>query len=470
MPVQPSWKQAVAQEKTHPSNRDIMTRPRLLVVDDEASILDLLDGVLRQAGYDVVAAKSGAEALGCLRTQLFDAAVVDIRMPKMTGLELLHEIKRFDPSIEVLMMTAHPEVQTAIEALKAGAFDYLQKPLKLDELHHRLSRMMERRRLHGEVKSLRHRLGEEITVKELLGVSPQMVAVKEMIARVAGSDTVVLIEGESGTGKELVAGAIHRHSQRKRGPFIPVDCGAIPSDLLESEFFGHVRGAFSGAVADTEGLFRSAQGGTLFLDEVGEIPLGLQAKLLRVLQEKELRPVGSTKSYAVDCRVIAATNRNLEQAVKNGVFRQDLFYRLNVVGIMVPPLRTHKEDIPLLITHGIRRLNARFGRTVREVTPEALAVLMAHDFPGNVRELENILERAFALGATTLITAADFPNLAADGTSPPPHEVLPTLRDMERELIARALRLHHADREKAARALGMSPRTLYRRLKEFKIS
>jgi DNA-binding NtrC family response regulator len=445
-----------------------MEPPRVLVVDDDPLTLKLLEKTLSLAGYDVVKAQSGTDALERLRGQVFAAAVVDIRMPGMDGIQLLREIKRHDPAIEVVMTTAHPEVSTAVEALKEGAYDYLQKPLNLDELRHRMGRVIERRFLRSEVSTLRNRLGERLAARELIGVSRPMVQLKETIARVAPTDAAVLVEGETGTGKELVAAAIHRLSPRSQAPFIPVNCGAIPADLMESEFFGHVRGAFTGAVADTLGLFRSAHGGTLFLDEVGELPPVLQVKLLRVLQEKEVRPVGSTRSHAVDFRIIAATNRPLEQAVSEGRFRQDLFYRLNVVRVEIPPLRDRREDIPVLLTHFLREFNERFGQDVREVTPQALAALQAYQFPGNVRELENLLERAYALGATRAIGLADLPALSpapAVVTAPQP---LVALAELERELILRALRLH-ANRDHAARSLGISQRTLYRRMKEYGI-
>jgi transcriptional regulator with PAS, ATPase and Fis domain len=283
------------------------------------------------------------------------------------------------------------------------------------------------------------------------------------------TDSPVLVEGESGTGKELVAAAIHRLSARAKGPFIPVNCSAIPRDLLESEFFGHVRGAFSGAVADALGLFRGANEGTIFLDEIAELPPELQVKLLRVLQEMQVRPVGSTKAFPVDVRVIAATNRNLEQAMKSGIFRQDLFYRLNVIRILLAPLRERREDMPALVNHFIRRFNKRFRRDVRGITPDALTALATYDFPGNVRELENVIERAFAMGTRENITLADLPSLSTRPTLTPTVDAksVPTLAEVEKELILRALAVHNNDKEEAARALGISRRTIYRRLKEY---
>jgi DNA-binding NtrC family response regulator len=442
---------------------------RVLVVDDEMSILLLLKEALGQWGYEVTCASTGAEGLAALRNQMFDAVLTDVRMPDMSGLDLLREVKRQDESVEVVIMTGYPTIASAVEALKEGAYDYLSKPLILDELRHLMQRLMERRFLRGEVNALRARLGEELTVNELIGSSPAMQRVKEIIGKVAVADSPVLIEGESGTGKELVAAAIHRLSARARGPFIPVNCSAIPRDLLESEFFGHVRGAFSGAVADTLGLFRGANEGTIFLDEIAELPPELQVKLLRVLQEMQVRPVGSTKAFPVDVRVIAATNRNLEAEMTSGRFRQDLYYRLNVIRINLPPLRERREDIPALVNHFIRRFNKRFRRDVRGITPDALNALAAYDYPGNVRELENLIERAFAMGAREQITLADLPSLTArpEVTPSVATKTIPTLAEVEKELILRALAVFNNDKEEAARALGISRRTIYRRLKEY---
>jgi len=446
-----------------------MDQPRVLVVDDDKDVGEFLRDALSRWNYDVSLAVHGREAVRLISHQIFDAALVDIWMPEMDGLQVLDEIKRHDPALEVVMMTGNPMVETAVQALKSGAYDYLIKPLNLDELQHLMQQVLEKRFLSREVHSLRSRLADHLAVKDLVGGSPGMTRVKEVIATVADSDSPVLIEGESGTGKELVAAAIHRQSGRAKGPFVPVNCSAIPADLMESEFFGHVRGAFSGAVADTLGLFRSAHGGTLFLDEVAELSPALQGKLLRVIQEKEIRPVGSTKTHAVSVRMIAATNKNLETVVQNGSFRQDLFYRLNVVRIVVPPLRERKGDIPALITYFLRRFNERFRRDVKGIALDAVTALTAYDFPGNVRELENLLERAYALGARDEIERANLPELAARSDAPvvTVDEPIPTLDQAERDLIARALARFRNDKEQAARALGLTVRTLYRRIKKF---
>ncbi len=444
-----------------------MDRPKVLIADDERSIRDMLSAALAQWGYQVFLAQSGAEALGLLKGQLLDAALIDIRMPEMDGIDLLRELKRYDSSMEVVIMTGYPTVITAVEALKEGAYDYLTKPLIMDELKHLLARLIERRFLRKEVNTLRSRLGEQLAVNELVGVSRQLQAIKDMVAKVAVSDSPVMVEGESGTGKELVAAAIHRLSPRTKGPFIPVNCSAIPTDLLESELFGHVRGAFTGAVADAIGLFRSANGGTIFLDEVAELPPALQVKLLRVLQEKEVRPVGAAKSHSVDVRIIAATNRHLEEAMKDGSLRQDLFYRLNVVRVQLPPLRERKEDVAALVAHFLRQFNQRFRREVTGIDPDALAALTAYDFPGNVRELENLIERAYALGARDSLKLSDLPSLTARPQELASTRPLPTLAEVEKDLILRALQIHKNDKEGAAKALGLSRRTIYRRLKEY---
>ena len=442
---------------------------RVLLIEDDEQIRTLLEDRLADAGYECKAATSGRAGLALLETGIFDAALLDIHLGDMTGIEVLEAIKRRDPEIDAVVMTGFPEVDTAVQALRLGAYDYLIKPLDWISLQHLLKRIVERRYLQAEVTSLRTRLAETMPVGELIGSSGLVKQVKDTIAKVALTDTVVLIEGESGTGKELIAGAIHRLSARAKGPFVPVNCSAIPSDLMESELFGHQKGAFSGATADHRGLFRSADGGTLFLDEVGELPIQLQPKLLRVLQEKEVRPVGGSQVHHLDVRIVAATNQNVEAAVQSGKFRQDLFFRLNVVRIEPPPLRRMKEDIHALAMHFVRKLNRKFSRQVSSITPDAMAALMAYDFPGNVRELENIIERAYALGANGEITAADLPSLVARSNTPaataaasPPQN----LEDLERDLIAATLKANGNDKLKAAQALGLSERTLYRRLKK----
>ena len=437
------------------------------MVDDDEEMCSSLEEALTLWGYQASTARSGAEGLERLRGQAIDVALVDVRMAEMGGLHLLREIHRHDASIQVVIMTGYPDVETAVQALKHGACDYLPKPLDLGQLPRLLEVLTEQRRLRRDRSAFRAPRRESPAGRRLVHASPGMEQVMKAVAKTAPTDSPILIEGESGTGKELVASAIHDLSLRREGPFIPVDCTAIPGDLLESELFGHVRGAFSGAVADTLGLVRSAHGGTLFFDEVAELPIELQGKFLRFLQEKQIRPVGSIRTSSVDVRIIGATNRRLDEAVKAGSFRQDLFYRLNVVRIVIPPLRERKVDIPALTDHFIQQFNRRFQRAVKGVAPDAMAALMAYDFPGNVRELENLLERAYALGAREVIAPADLPPLS----SPPPEalslEDMPTVAQAERRLILRALQVSGKDRDRAARILGISRRTLYRGLKHY---
>ena len=445
-----------------------MSAYRILLIEDDAQIRAMMQEELTREGYDIMAGENGTAGLKLLQTHIFDGALIDINLPDMAGIEVLEELKRRDPGVDAVMMTGYPQVETAVQALRLGAYDYLIKPFDWVSLRHLLKRMVEHRYLRAEVTSLRNRLSDHPPIGELIGSSPRMQELREMIAKVAPTDSVVRIEGESGTGKELIAGAIHRLSTRSRGAFVPVNCAAIPAELMESELFGHVKGAFSGASGDSSGLFRAAEGGTIFLDEIGELPLQMQPKLLRVLQEKEVRPVGSSHVHRVDTRVIAATNQRLDAAVRNGKFREDLFFRLNVIRTEAPPLREIKEDIPRIAMNFVRVLNHRFGRHVQSIAPEALAALSQYAFPGNVRELENIIERAYALGADGRIAVADLPSLAARSDLAPASSDcadLSTIQDGERQLIADTLRACGTDRAAAARSLGISERTLYRRLK-----
>ena len=435
---------------------------KIVLIEDDVQVRQLLSDRLTQEGYELQTASSGQAGLQLCETYIFDAALIDIHLGDMTGIEVLEAVKRRDPELDVVVMTGSPDVDTAVQALRLGAYDYLIKPLQWIELKGLLERIAERRYLRAEVTSLRTRLGETPAAGELIGLSPLLMEVRDTIAKVAPTNTVILIEGESGTGKELIASAIHQLSTRNKGPFVPINCSAIPLELMESELFGHQKGSFSGATTDSRGLFRSADGGTLFLDEVGDLPAQLQPKLLRVLQEREVRPVGGSQVHKVDVRVVAATNQNLEAAVQDGRFRQDLYFRLNVVRIVPPPLRKMKESIPTLVMHFVRALNHRFGRQVHNVAPEAMAALIAYDYPGNVRELQNILERAYALGVNGQINPADLPSLNSHMASTQTR----SLDDLERTLIGETLRAHGGDKLKAAGALDMSQRTLYRRLKK----
>jgi len=450
---------------------------RILVVDDEEDILYVLEGHLTRAGYSVTTARDGEEALTRFREARHDLVIADVRMPKLDGLGLLKALREIDADLGVIMITGHGSIETAVEAMKVGAYDYLTKPFRhINEILLTVERALEKPRLVVEVQRLRRELGRRHRFAGLVGISPSMQAVYDVIEKVAAQEVTVMIQGESGTGKEIVARAIHALSARRNGPFIPVNCGAIAESLLESELFGHVRGAFTGAVTETKGLFRAADGGTIFLDEIGEISHGLQVKLLRVLQEREVRPVGSDRAVKVDVRVVAATNRPLEEAIRDGTLRKDFFYRLNVVPIQLPPLRERISDIPLLVQHFIEAFNARTGKAFRAISAEALEILSRHSWPGNVRELENVVERAYALGAGPVITVRDLHSyLVGEPAAPGPSETgVPRrpvrLRDLEVETILNVLRETGGNQVQAARLLGVDRKTIHRRLKKYGLS
>jgi two-component system, NtrC family, response regulator PilR len=382
---------------------------RVLVVDDEQSMRELLAIMLRQAGYTVSLADGGETAVETLKTESFDLVVTDLRMRKVDGLAVLKAAKEYSPRTVVLVVTAYASTETAVEAMKLGAYDYVTKPFKLDELKLTVSNALERRRLQDENQALKRQLRRERGFENFVGRSPKMLDVFETIRKTADSGSTVMITGESGTGKELVAQALHWESSRRNAPFVSVNCGAVPETLMESELFGHVKGAFTGAVASTEGLFASAAGGTLFLDEITEIPSTVQVKLLRAIQERQVRRVGDTKDIRVDVRLIAASNRDVGKAVADGALREDLFYRLNVIPIHLPPLRDRREDIPMLVAHFIKKLAREVGRPVRGATPEAVAILEQYHWPGNIRELENVVERALVLGSTEMLEVDALP-------------------------------------------------------------
>ena len=380
-----------------------MADERILVVDDERSMRDLLGITLRQAGYDVTLADGGEAAVEALKSDVFDLVITDLRMRQVDGIGVLRAAKEHAPQTVVLVVTAFASTETAVEAMKLGAYDYVTKPFKLDEIKLTIANAVERKRLQDENQALRRQLRHARGFENFIAKSRRMLEVFETIRKTADGMSTVLITGESGTGKELVAQAVHQESARRHGPFISVNCGAIPEGLMESELFGHVRGAFTGAVANTLGLFSAAAGGTLFLDEITEIPPSVQVKLLRAIQEREIRRVGDTRDTKVDVRLIAASNRDVAKAVADSSLREDLFYRLNVIPIHLPPLRERREDIPLLAAHLIRRISREIGKDVAGVTPEALAVLERYRWPGNVRELENVIERALVLGSGTML-------------------------------------------------------------------
>jgi two-component system response regulator PilR (NtrC family) len=442
-----------------------MTLARILVVDDERSMRDLLAIALRQAGYEVVQADGGEHAVEVLRTGDFDLVITDLRMRKVDGLGVLRAAREHSPGTVVLVVTAYASTETAVEAMKLGAYDYLTKPFKLDEIRLTVEKALERKRLQDENRALRRELARERGLARFVGRSPAMLDVFAMIRKAADSTSTVMITGESGTGKELVAHAIHQESPRRDGPFVSVNCGAIPEGLMESELFGHVKGAFTGAVASTPGLFAAAHGGTLFLDEITEIPTSVQVKLLRAVQEREIRRVGDTRDVRVDVRLIAASNRDLSRAVAEGQLREDLFYRLNVVPIHLPPLRQRREDIPLLVAHFIEKVSRTLGRVPKPVTPEAMAILERYHWPGNIRELENVIERAIVLGSGE---ALDVDALPPALVTPPTQENLPLdlppqglnlddlLDRIEQRYLELALQRTGGVQTRAAELLGLS--------------
>jgi two-component system response regulator PilR (NtrC family) len=385
-----------------------MPETRVLVVDDERSMRELLSITLGRAGYHVTLADGGAAAIERLRAESFDLVVTDLRMRDVDGMAVLRAARERDDDTVVVVVTAYASTETAVEAMKLGAYDYVTKPFKLDEIRVTLANALERKRLKDENRLLRRQL-VKAPFDGFVGRSPGMVAIFETIRKIADSASTVMVTGESGTGKELVARAVHGASSRRDGPFVSVNCGAVPDTLMEAELFGHVKGAFTGAVAASEGLFAAADGGTLFLDEITEIAPALQVKLLRAVQERRVRRIGDVRDVAVDVRLIAASNRDLARAVADGVLREDLFYRLNVIPIHLPPLRERREDIPHLVSHFIEKVGAAQGKTIRGVTPDAMAVLEAHHWPGNIRQLENVVERAMVLGGESVIDVDALP-------------------------------------------------------------
>ena len=453
---------------------------KILVVDDEQSMREFLSICLRRAGHEVTVASSGDEALILLRARTIDPpdlVLTDLRMPgDVDGLGVLRALVADGSSAirpEVILITAYATKETALAAMKQGAYDYLTKPFQVDEITAVIDRALEKRALVEANRALRNQVSGRFSLANLLGKSKAMQRVFEVIGKIHSARTSVLISGESGTGKELVARALHSEGTRATRPFVAVNCGAIPDELMESELFGHKRGAFTGAVADTPGLFVQADGGTLFLDEIGELSLGLQVKLLRVLQERKVKPVGATEELEIDVRVIAATNRDLEAEVARGAFRADLYYRLNVIELWMPPLRHRREDIPLLAEHFARVFGRESGRPV-VLGPATIRKLETYDFPGNVRELQNMIERAIALSTNATIEPSDLPDMKASRPEVDPHVTLPPegvdldrlLSEYERVWVTKALEQTHGIRKKAAALLGISFRSLRYRLEK----
>jgi two-component system NtrC family response regulator len=456
---------------------DAAPRARLLVVDDEEPQRVMLSNILGRAGFQVVTAADGREALAQLKDAHFDLMLTDQRMPVMDGLALLERVRRTRPEMPVILMTAYGTVSTAVEAMKRGASDYLTKPFERDELLVVVEKAIRHRRLEDEVVSLRGALRERYRLDNLVGGAPSMQAVFALVERVSATDVPVLITGDSGTGKELVARAVHQNSGRAHGPFVALNCAAVPETLLESEFFGHERGAFTGATRAHEGRFEQASGGTLFLDEIGAMRVDLQAKLLRAIQEGEVQRIGSTAARKVDVRILAASCEDLEQAIRNRTFREDLYYRLNVVPILLPPLWDRLEDLPMLVDHFVSRAARKFGREGISVAPEVLDRLQLHNWPGNVRELENCIERMVVLARSDRLTSDDVPpgvgipveaafeNL--DGFELPAGGI--RLPELEKHLIEQALRRTRGHLRPAARLLGISYKTLQYRLRKHEL-
>ena len=442
---------------------------RILVADDEPAQRELVGGFLRKHGFEVTQAADGRQALARFKQEPFDLVLTDQKMPDLSGLELLEGVRAITPEAAVLIMTAYGTIETAVSAIKAGAADYLTKPVNLDELLHRIHQVQERQRLLTENRELRDALVGRHRVEGIIGESGQMQEVLSLVRRVAPSDATVLIRGESGTGKELIAKAIHYASPRASGLLVKVNCAALPETLIESELFGHEKGAFTGAVSARKGRFELADGGSLFLDEIGDLPAPVQVKLLRVLQERELERVGSSRPIAVNVRLLAATHRNLEALVREGRFRDDLYYRINVVTLAVPPLRERREDIPLLLDHFLVKFARANGKTIRGLTREARDTLLRYDYPGNVRELENLMERAVVLTRDEVIGLADLP-LSVRETEPESGEAtgLPAaVEGLERRMIRDALAYADGVQTRAAEALGISERVLRYKLRKY---
>jgi two-component system, NtrC family, response regulator PilR len=453
---------------------------RILVVDDEESIREFFEIMLKREGYEVVTAANGVEGLEKLKKSSFDLVISDIQMPEMSGIELLGKVKEADPEMPMVMITAFGSTETAIEAMKLGAHDYVQKPFKLDEVKIIIRNALEKRSLKMENAQLKKELGTKYAFDNIIGGAPPMLRIYEMVKRVANTKSSVLITGESGTGKELIARAIHYNGPLKDKPFVTVNCGAIPENLMESEMFGHKKGSFTGAIADKKGLFEVANGGTIFLDELGELPLSMQVKLLRVIQEGTFKRVGGTDDISVEVRVISATNRNLEGEVKASRFREDLYYRMNVIQIHCPPLRERKEDIVMLAGHFLEKFSKSLNINVKKISNEAMEVLKRYHYPGNVRELENIIERTVALEPSSVILPESLPRHLLEIQQTPGQldankieinqegiELEKLVADFERTLLTKALQQAGGVKKRAAKLLKISFRSMRYRVDKY---
>ena len=441
---------------------------KIIVVDDELSIRESLRGWLQQDGYQVETAAGGPEALAKNAENRFDIMLIDVKMPEMDGLTLLQKIKEIDSDIAIVMMTAHGAIRDAIEAIKLGAYDYLLKPFELEELSFTIEKLVQMQTLAMENLILKDRVASMTLFENLVGQSPSMLKLFEAIVDVAKSDATVLVTGETGTGKELVARAIHTQSPRCYAPFIALNCGAFTDQLLESELFGHEKGAFTDAKNTKKGRLEMANAGTLFLDEVGDISMKMQIDLLRVLETREFSRVGGTATLHSDFRVIAATNQDLEEAIRAKTFRQDLFYRLNVVHLQVPPLRERPDDIPLLAQHFLWRYAVETNKKIDSIQPEAMEVMRRYPYPGNVRELENAIERAVVVGKSRQIQLSDLPFTIAVGDAAEMEKL--SLEEMERQHIARVLAIEDGNRSNAAKILRINRSTLYDKIKKYRLA
>ncbi len=444
---------------------------KILIVDDEAVMRDTMSDWLLEKGFNVVSVTSGMEAIEKVKTGSFNIAFVDMKMPGLDGLEVLRAMKRIDPETAVVIMTAYATIETAIEAMKEGAYEYMIKPFSLDVVELIVKKIVKYQELVAENILLRKRLEEKDHLKNIVGKSPQMKEVLELVDSIAETNSTVLIQGASGTGKEVIARAIHLKSRRRDMPFIAANCAAIPRELLESELFGHEKGAYTGATYTKKGRFEQADGGTLFLDEVGEMSLSAQVHLLRVLQEKEFRKVGGTELIKVDARIISSSNKDLEQAVKEGRFREDLFYRLNVIAIYLPKLNERKDDIPLLVDHLLTKYGLESGRGKKTMSPEAMALMMKHAWPGNVRELENVIERAVILSKDTVIKPEYLPQIVRKEPEGDHRVFIPdrSLEEMEKQCIYGVLRENNWNKSKSSRILGIERMTLYHKIKKYNL-
>jgi DNA-binding NtrC family response regulator len=444
---------------------------RILVVDDETDICKALDFLLRREGYEVSIANSGEEAITKIKDSSFDVVITDLKMPKMDGMELLEKTKEISPNTAVIMMTAFSSIESAVEAMKKGASDYIVKPFLNEEIKLTVKKIIEQQKLLNENIALKQQISQRIACKEFIVVSDPMIKIIETLEKVIPTKSNILILGESGTGKGLIAELVHCNSPRRDKPFISINCSAIPEGLLESELFGYKKGAFTGAVADKQGMIAIANNGTLFLDEIGDMPVTLQAKILKVIETGEVQPLGDTKTKNVDVRIISATNVDIEQRIKEGKFREDLYWRLNVIEIKIPPLRERKDDVEVLARHFIQKFNEEHKRNIKGFDKAAMTAIMAYSWPGNVRELKNVVERAVVLAEGQYITLDNLPDKLRQKTEHV-QETSPLkvyLGDYEKGLLIKTYHSHNRNKEETARALGIDLATLYRKFKKFGI-